>query len=419
MVFMTSSKAERQTLFKADRASGVSRLESFIPRAGRDYARLRNTDFGVGKHTAVSTLSPYIRHRLITEHEVVEAVLNEHTPQQSEKYIQEVFWRTYFKGWLEHHPQVWTRYQQGVLTALNVLSKDRSLRAGYEQALGGETGIACFDYWVTELIDTGYLHNHSRMWFASIWIFTLRLPWELGADFFLRNLIDGDPASNTLSWRWVAGLHTKGKTYLARPDNIARFTENRFNPQGRLALEAKPLIEVVDLIPDHPLPSSDILPDAPFLLLVHEDDCYSETLLPANKQPSSAAGIIATSKRSPLLVSQNVTDFARGAVNDALARIGTSLAIIEGNYGARLIAACEAADVKHIVTAYAPVGPVAQVLAEIESELNFAGITLTQILRSWDRFTWPYANRGFFKVKKKIPKILADLKSHSAQGSLF
>ncbi len=68
---------------------------------------------------------------------------------------------------------------------------------------------------------TGYLHNHARMWFASIWIFTLRLPWELGADFFLRHLLDGDPASNTLSWRWVGGMQTMGKTYLARADNIA------------------------------------------------------------------------------------------------------------------------------------------------------------------------------------------------------
>ena len=97
---------------------------------------------------------------------------------------------------------------------------------------GGATGIDCFDAWARELVATGYLHNHARMWFASIWIFTLRLPWELGADFFLRHLIDGDPASNTLSWRWVAGLQTAGKTYLATAENIARFTGGRFAPQG-------------------------------------------------------------------------------------------------------------------------------------------------------------------------------------------
>ena len=66
------------------------------------------------------------------------------------------------------------------------------------------------------------------MWFASIWIHTLKLPWELGANFFLKNLVDGDPASNTLSWRWVAGLHTKGKCYVASEDNIKKFSNGRY-----------------------------------------------------------------------------------------------------------------------------------------------------------------------------------------------
>ena len=71
------------------------------------------------------------------------------------------------------------------------------------------------------------MHNHARLWFASIWIFTLKLPWELGAAFFLEHLHDGDPASNTLSWRWVAGLHTKGKNYVASADNIEKFTDGK------------------------------------------------------------------------------------------------------------------------------------------------------------------------------------------------
>ena len=62
------------------------------------------------------------------------------------------------------------------------------------------------------------------MWFASIWIHTLELQWELGADFFLKHLLDGDPASNTLSWRWVAGIHTKGKNYIARKSNIEKYS---------------------------------------------------------------------------------------------------------------------------------------------------------------------------------------------------
>jgi deoxyribodipyrimidine photo-lyase len=120
------------------------------------------------------------------------------------------------------------------------------VRTAYAQAVEGRTGIAAFDTFACDLVRHGYLHNHARMWFASIWIFTLKLDWELGADFFLRHLRDGDAASNTLSWRWVAGLHTKGKTYLARADNIARFTAHR--PDGPLtaeglAEEAEPLTE--------------------------------------------------------------------------------------------------------------------------------------------------------------------------------
>lgn len=64
-----------------------------------------------------------------------------------------------------------------------------------------------------------FLTALGSLWFASVWIFTLRPPWELGADLFMRQLLDGDPASNTLSWRWVAGMHTRGKHYLARRDN--------------------------------------------------------------------------------------------------------------------------------------------------------------------------------------------------------
>ncbi len=176
------------------------------------------------QQSAVSKLSPWIRHRLVTEQEVLARILGAHPTAETISFVQEVFWRSYFKGWLEQHPSVWDRYLVSLDIALENLGND------YSEAISGRTGIACFDHWCAELIQTGYLHNHARMWFASIWIFTLRLPWELGAAFFLIHLIDGDPASNTLSWRWVGGLHTKGKTYLASASNIARFTNGGLNP---------------------------------------------------------------------------------------------------------------------------------------------------------------------------------------------
>ena len=121
----------------------------------------------------------------------------------------------------------------------NQLVTQSGLRQACELACFGQTGIECFDTWARELTTTGYLHNYARMWFASIWIFTLKLPWQLGPDFFLRHLLDGDTASNTLSWRWVAGLQTVGKTYLARAANISRYTGGRFKPT-RHAIEGLP-----------------------------------------------------------------------------------------------------------------------------------------------------------------------------------
>ena len=216
--------------FIPTRAAGLERLKIFLPSAGNNYAALRNYDLGQNNHTHVSMLSPYIRHRSLTEIEVLKSVLCYHSKKSSEKFVQEVFWRTYWKGWLEMRPTVWAAYQ----SKLNRLSDDLKTQSGFrkswENACHGETGIECFDSWAKELFDTGYLHNHARMWFASIWIHTLKLPWELGADFFLRNLLDGDPASNTLGWRWVGGAQTVGKTYLASTQNIQKYTKDRFSP---------------------------------------------------------------------------------------------------------------------------------------------------------------------------------------------
>ena len=228
----------------ATRAAGLARLEEFSARMGRDYAQGRNFDRGLGAHRDVSMLSAYIRRRLITEQEVIATAIKAQGAEASAKFIDEVIWRSYFKGWLEQRPEVWDSYAGGLRQDLAELDADAGLRHAVQAAETAQTGLAYFDSWAAELVETGYLHNHARMWFASIWIFTLKLPWRLGADFFLRNLLDGDPASNTLSWRWVAGLHTRGKPYVAQADNIARFTEERFVPrrqeltQGAVGLEA-------------------------------------------------------------------------------------------------------------------------------------------------------------------------------------
>ncbi|MEM8773347.1 MAG: FAD-binding domain-containing protein, partial [Pseudomonadota bacterium] len=225
------------------RHAGLERLKQFQPLAGAHYAKTRNFDMGIEDRSNVSCLSPWIRSRSILEEEVLAHILQRYDVNGAEKFIQEVFWRGYFKGWLEHRPSVWQDFCQDLAAFHHQLAADEDLNTRHQAAIEGRTGIACFDHWTRELIETGYLHNHARMWFASIWIFTLRLPWQMGAGFFLTHLLDGDPAANTLSWRWVGGLHTKGKNYLARADNIQRCTQGRFNPAGQLDESAVPLWE--------------------------------------------------------------------------------------------------------------------------------------------------------------------------------
>ena len=135
---------------------------------------------------------------------------------------------------MELRPQVWTDFTED----LKSIEEDKN----YQIAVSGKTEIQCFNDWVNELKENNYLHNHTRMWFASIWIFTLNLPWQKGAEFFMKHLFDGDAASNTLSWRWVAGLQTKGKHYVAQGWNIAKFTNNKYKDIS-LNEDATPLVD--------------------------------------------------------------------------------------------------------------------------------------------------------------------------------
>lgn len=218
------------------REAALNRLAEFLPRIA-NYARERS--FVRPQLKELSLLSPYIRFRLITEREVLLAALGGYPFELCEKFVQEVVWRTYWKGWLERNPQVWLSYLKAIARYHSEEARrSEFLVEPYERAVRGETQLSFFNDWVLELVSTGYLHNHVRMWFASVWIFTLRLPWELGAHFMYRHLLDGDPASNTLSWRWVAGLQTVGKSYLATASNIERYSEGLWRPkEGDLACE--------------------------------------------------------------------------------------------------------------------------------------------------------------------------------------
>ena len=211
-------------IFEASRAKAVDQLNNFVENNLSDYSKLRNFDFGPSNRTNISCLSPYITHGVINELELIDKSLKKFTFAKNEKFIQEVLWRVYWKGWLELRPNVWSDY----LIELDKIKSQFKNNQNYLDAIEGKTDIECFNQWIIELKENNYLHNHTRMWFASIWIFTLELPWQLGAEFFMQHLYDGDPASNTLGWRWVAGIQTQGKHYLATEWNINKFTNNRF-----------------------------------------------------------------------------------------------------------------------------------------------------------------------------------------------
>lgn len=391
-------------LFPASRAEGLHRLCRFLPRAGRSYEVGRSTDPGPDQLGAVSKLSPYLRYRLITEQEVVSQVLSQHDFKTAEKFVQEVLWRTYWKGWLEMRPSVWSHFLEERDHQANLYSNRSCIRS----AENGETGIEGFDDWARELVETGYLHNHARMWFASIWIFTLRLPWALGADFFLRHLIDADAASNTLSWRWVAGLQTVGKTYLATRENIQRYTNGRFAPMG-LAKEALPLKEHPVSLPVPPREPKAYDRNQPAILLVTHEDMYPES---GFLDSSSIASVLFVTDRE-LLWGDKADIFIKSAAQEGVTRIASHFQcrghVIEQLDVETLLRAAQSQGVRQIITPYAPVGPVSDRLARIADSLSSEGILLTEHRRSWDSAFWPHAKKGFFQFKAQIPNILREI----------
>ena len=406
---VTSNNTGSSRLAKATptRAAGLERLSNFTSTGLKLYTDGRNYDYGPEDRSNISALSPWVRRRLISEQEIIEKLFKTNSHGAADKYIQQVIWRTYFKGWLEQHPTVWNAYNEGVMSGLNEVSSDESRARVYEKAITGQTGIDCFDSWATELMEHSYLHNHARLWFASIWIFTLKLPWELGANFFMKYLLDGDPASNTLSWRWVSGLHTKGKNYLATSSNIDKFTLGRFRIEAHLNVAANPLTELTEH-PIQSLPRLENLPSDDFLLLVTEEDCNSLDL--TGQFPVAALGLILPEKSEVFERSDAVFNFSHGAVTDGVERISsTGEVLICEEWAEPIIELARSKKVKNIVTAYTPIGPVNTKLQGIKPLLKNAGIELSFLRQKYDQAFWPHATKGFFAFKKSTNKLVQEL----------
>lgn len=392
------------------RATGLYRLEHFVSSrlAGLAYAKNRNLD--LERHPHVSVLSPWIRHRLVDEVEALTAVLRYESADSAEKFIQELCWRSYWKGWLENRPEVWQRYQ----SELDQLELSGSgMRRAIERAEIGRTGIECFDHWSQSLQQTGYLHNHARMWFASIWIFTLRLPWQAGADFFMRHLMDADAASNLLSWRWVAGLQTVGKHYLARADNIARFTGGRFNPRGQLCEDAESMAEphsaqmtLPKFVGTNAAPT--VATKDPFIWLIHDEDLAFENWVDFPFEQAIGAILLSSVQhRSRGAVGESARRFNQEALADTelrvkthfpnlpIKRIDEPMALRHWLEGQR-----DWADLP-LRSAWLPVGPTRDAISSVQ---GLPAISWWQ--RPWDRDAWSHARKGFFQFRTHIPDLL-------------
>lgn len=397
--------------FIPTREAGLKRLKEFAPLAGETYSNERNFDFSSTKKNSVSALSPWIKHRLITEEEVLIEILKYHSPHSAMKFIQEVFWRGYFKGWLEQHPTVWSHHNEKLIKEYTKLENNKFIKENYMSAINGETGIECFDFWCEQLKSTGYLHNHVRMWFASIWVFTLKLPMELGADFFMLHLIDADAASNTLSWRWVSGLHTKGKAYAARASNIEKFTNGQFNPSGQLVEDISPLTENID----HPLVSlpqldKSIQKDA--VLLVTEEDCSPETSLETKDLEVEILPLY-LEKKYPRWIQPNnsIRFFSNTAVQNTCQRLGQLGVekIDKTKWTDTILEASDRLGTKNIIIPKVPVGAVKSKLRKVKKNLAEHDIYIYEHYKNYDMYTWQHASKGFFKLKKQIPNILHQL----------
>ena len=377
-------------IFEASRAKAVDKLNHFVENNLSEYSKLRNFDFGTDNRSNISCLSPYITHGIINELEVIDKSLKKFSFQKNEKFIQEVLWRVYWKGWLELRPNVWSDY----LIELDKIKKEFKNNQSYLDAIEGKTNVDCFNQWVIELKESNYLHNHTRMWFASIWIFTLELPWQLGAEFFMQHLYDGDAASNTLGWRWVAGIQTQGKHYLASEWNINKFTNNRFK-NIKLNENAKPISnDKIYSVINKSFKNSEILEDK--TLLIFENNMTFE-LSDFKEHKFKKILLVSNNTDRTIKLSEKVLKFKANLLEDQKIRLK------EKSINCETININDLKNITEEVYALYPT---------VGENLNFIQNNQLKnirfLYRKLDQFSWQYCNKGFFNFKNYIPKIIAN-----------
>ena len=394
-------------MFPSSRAAALAKLERFIPIA-EHYARDRN--HVIPGHPSVSRLSPAIRHRLITEEEVVSAVLRVHAFSRVEKFVQEVYWRRYWKSWLSLRPEVWSDF----LRDLDAIGENPAVRRIEES----QTGNRVIDHFANELVTTGYLHNHARMWFAAWWVHEARLPWQSGAAFFFRHLLDGDPASNTLSWRWVAGLQTPGKTYLARRGNLEKHLAPELRDSlsdGLAAFENPQALEpqacVKPPVTRKEFQADGLSPSMVTGLWIHEEDLALETSL-VGQQTFAAIAVTADADgwnrhQFPSTKRQWISDALRDAATRAelIWKTPTSLET-QLPHADALLRWAKSLKLQQVVALRPEVGPLHDSLPLLRAVLTKEGIRLALLDRPEDLRVRPFATGGFFQFWERLRKTL-------------
>ena len=242
------------------------------------------------------------------------------------------------------------------------------------------------------------------MWFSSIWIFTLKLPWQLGADYFMNHLIDGDIASNTLSWRWVAGLHTKGKHYIAYPENIKKYTSNSFYPKNKLNTNPSPIIENKVYTPQFiKYKRENNKHKSKSAILIHENDLSLENIdhydfIFIQEKPflQSNRSIKVENYISKCLL-ENFKILKKGhpkkVYNFNLNDPKKFNEILFKN------------NIKYLSMSYPYLG---YLKLNLDKFLKDIQLEVYIFNTSWDTKIWPHCSKGFFKLKKNIPQLLSE-----------
>jgi len=232
------------------------------------------------------------------------------------------------------------------------------------------------------------------MWFASTWIFNLGLPWELGAKLFFEYLNDGDAASNLLSWRWVAGLQTKGKKYLFSPENLKKFSDNRFVVKhiSNKDIQLKDDFEIVN---NKEIFKSNFKKSSEYLLLF-ENDLNQKSLKLIINQYKNAYIIFLNDEDRQLKISNKVIEFKKKLINEFSTNFKNVEVVDSLSINSKL------KDIKKIDLIYPCVGDNNDFINRFKVSNDK---TIKNLVRDEDLFSWQFASKGFFRFKKDIPSI--------------